>query len=287
MVSSRYRTLLCAVLLAGPACTVAAAPATEALIKERIGKLPELPDAKRPAAIAQLATDIRGLPAGQGKVKLADSLAHASTAGETGAEALQAVADALAQSLTETPQAAKNDNPAEPYVELAKLARYDRTSTDLKDPQLAKADEILAADDADRQKADFTLGDMNGKKYTLSALRGKIVLVNFWETTCGPCRIEMVNLDLIYTHYQSQGLIMLSITDEPSNSVVQFIQHTRNNYSPPILIDAGGKVAKLFHLDGLPRAFVFDREGKLVAQSIDMRTQAQFFDMLAKGGLHP
>jgi hypothetical protein len=58
-------------------------------------------------------------------------------------------------------------------------------------------------------------------------------------------------------------------------------------YHPPVLLDTGGKVSKEFHVDGLPKTFVFDREGKLVAQSIDMRTQHQFLIMLAKAGLHP
>jgi hypothetical protein len=54
-----------------------------------------------------------------------------------------------------------------------------------------------------------------------------------------------------------------------------------------VLLDEGGKVGKAFHVDGLPRNFVFDRDGKLVTQAIDMRTQRQFFVMLAKAGLKP
>jgi len=170
-------------------------------------------------------------------------------------------------------------------MDLAKLARYEQIATDFKDPLLTKADEILAADDADVEKADFTLKDLNGKKVTLSALRGKIVLVNFWATWCPPCRKEMPDLDLIYTHYQAQGLVIVSLTDEDPFKVNSFIGQA--GYHPPVLLDSGGKVAKQFHVDGLPKTFVFDRDGKLVAQSIDMRTQHQFFVMLAKAGLHP
>jgi hypothetical protein len=59
------------------------------------------------------------------------------------------------------------------------------------------------------------------------------------------------------------------------------------NYHPPVLFDTGGKVAKQFHVEGIPRTFVFNREGKMVAQAIDQCTQRQFFDMLAKTDLHP
>jgi hypothetical protein len=54
-----------------------------------------------------------------------------------------------------------------------------------------------------------------------------------------------------------------------------------------VLIDEGARVTKQFHVNGIPRTFVFDREGKLVSQATDMRTQRQFFHMLAAAGLNP
>jgi peroxiredoxin len=276
--------LLIALLLI--AARVLPGQATESSIGKQIEGLRAVPDAQRPAATAKIANDVRALPAGPGKLKLADALSHLVTEGDPGKETLQAVADTLAQTLKDTPQQPGKDGlPPEPYMELAKLDRYEGITTDLSDPLLTKAGEILAADDADVQKADFTLKDLKGKKVTLSALRGKIVLVNFWATWCPPCRKEMQDLDLIYTHYQQEGLVILSITNENPFTVNSFISPT--GYHPPVLLDDGGKVGKEFHVDGLPRTFVFDREGKLVAQSIDMRTQRQFFAMLAKAGLQP
>ena len=260
--------------------------ATEFSINKEIGGLRGVPDAQRPAATTKIANEIRTLPAGVPKLKLADALIHLVTEGDPGRETLQAVADAVAQTLKETPQPpAKDGSPAMPYMDLAKLARYEGIATDMKDPQMDKADTILVANDADVAKADFTLKDMDGKKVTLSALRGKIVLVNFWATWCPPCQKEMTDLDLIYTHYQSQGLVILSISDEIPITIHSFL--AGKEYHPPVLLDTGGKVAKEFHVDSLPRNFVFDRDGKLVAQAMDMRTQRQFFMMLAKAGLQP
>ena len=51
------------------------------------------------------------------------------------------------------------------------------------------------------------------------------------------------------------------------------------------MLDPGRKVNELFEVDGIPKSFVYNREGKLVAQSIDMRTQKQFLEMLAQAGL--
>ena len=283
MTNRRCALLIAFALLASPALW---GQATVSSISKQLDGLRAVPDPQRPAATTKIANDIRTLPPGLPKLKLADSLTHLATEGDPGQETLQAVADTLAQALKETPQPPlKDGRPAMPYTDLAKLARYEGITTDFKDPMLSIADDILVANDADVAKADFTLKDLQGKKYTLSALKGKIVLVNFWATWCQPCRKEMQDLDLIYTHYQQQGLVILSITNENPFQVNTFLSPL--GYHPPVLIDDGGKVAKQFHVDGLPRTFIFDRDGKLVAESIDMRTQRQFFAMLAKAGLQP
>lgn len=233
----------------------------------------------------KIALDIRTLPPGKNKLSLADGLCHLSTEGDAGAEALQAVADTLAKSLAETPIPAKGDRPPMPYIDLANLVRYENVKTTLDDPLFAKAQQILIAQDAEVEKVDFTLRDLHNKKVTLSDLRGKIVMVNFWATWCGPCRLEMPDLDLLYKHFQPQGLVVLSISDEDAFKVGSFF--ATSTYHPTVLLDPGGKVHKEFHIEGIPRTFLFDRQGKLVAEAIDQRTQRQFLQMLSKTDLHP
>jgi peroxiredoxin len=141
----------------------------------------------------------------------------------------------------------------------------------------------LEADDAARQKADFTLADLQGKEWHLQDLKGKVVLVNFWATWCPPCRKEMPDLQALYDKYKEQGFIVLSISDEEAGKVNPFIAETKISY--PVLLDPGRKVNEAFIVEGIPKSFVYDREGKLVAQSIDMRTRSQFLEMLAQAGL--
>jgi peroxiredoxin len=287
-----HRTFLAAatVLLSAP---LLHAQVSESAIKKQFELLRPIPTDPHPlpvdqypATIVKLAGDIRTLPAGPKKVKYADDLAaHLVTHGDMGDEARQAAANALAQALKETPQPAKKDRPPAPYFDLARLVRYMSVKATLDDPLYAKAIQILTDNDAEIEKADFTLQDLNGKKHTLSELRGKIVLINFWATSCDSCKKEMPDLDIIYLHYQSQGLIVLSITSESAFQVHSFID--KMGYHPTVLIDTSGKVTRQFHVDAPPRAFVIDRKGKLVAQSIDQSTQRQFFALLAKTDLQP
>ncbi len=211
------------------------AEASPSKIAGEIDKLRSLSDKERPAATIKVATEISALPAGTEKLKLADSASTLVTEGDQGQDALQAVADALSKALAETPMPAKGDQPPMPYMDLAQLARYEQVNVTLNDPLYQKAIDNLAANEADIAKADFTLKDLNNKKWTLSELRGKIVLVNFWATWCPPCRAEMPNLDVIYTHFQSEGLVVLSITDEDEFKVGKFLAPA--NYHPPVLLD--------------------------------------------------
>ena len=111
-----------------------------------------------------------------------------------------------------------------------------------------------------------------------------MVLVNFWATWCPPCRKEIPDLEALYSLFQKQGFVVLGISDEEAGKVAPFVREHDIKY--PILLDTGRRVNELFGVEGIPKSFVYDRDGKLVATAIDMRTQQQFLAMLAKAGLH-
>jgi peroxiredoxin len=153
----------------------------------------------------------------------------------------------------------------------------------LDDEQFRAAMKGLEADDRKREHPEFTLQDLSGKTWTFSALRGKVVLVNFWATWCPPCRKEMPDLETLYQRFESKGFVVLGISDEKAAKVDPFIRERKVSF--PVLLDPERKVNETFVVQGIPKSFVYDREGKLVAQSLDMRTQKQFLEMLAKAGL--
>jgi peroxiredoxin len=282
--------ILFATPLAFPARSVAADDKPvwsdqEKPIVEQLRGLRKLPDDVRAHSTMELALQIRQLPVTPNKLRLAGGLASLSTEGDFGHDALQEVANTLAAALREQPHAGKNGEPGSLYMELASLARYEHVQAAVDTPQYAAAMAKLEANDAQRQQADFTLTDLHGKNWTLKDLRGKVVLLNFWATWCPPCRKEMPDLEALYLKFKDkdQGFVVLAISDEDAAKVSPFLAERDITY--PVLLDPGRKVNEQFQIEGIPKSFVYDRSGKLVAQSIDMRTQRQFLEMLAQAGL--
>lgn len=247
-------------------------------IAQQISKLRSQPDDVRAHTTRDLALRIRQLPPSPNKLRLAMGLAGRATEGDFGHDTLQEVASTLEAAIKE-----QVPSEQEPYMELASLVRYEHVNTSLDSPQFAAAMTRLEEQDRNRETADFVLTDLNGKNWTLRDLRGKVVLLNFWATWCPPCRKEMPDLESLYRRFEPQGFVILGVSDEEVAKVKPFIVQQQISY--PVLLDPGRKVNELFQIQGIPKTFVYDRNGKIIAQSIDMRTQKQFLEMLALAGL--
>lgn len=258
--------------------------AEEKAISEKMGTLRSLDDAPRAKLTYDLAHAIRKLPAGANKLSLASGLANLSTESDSGKETMQAVADSLVEALKESPaRSPKESEPPYAFTQLAQFARYEGLKVEIDAPEFAAAMARLQALESSRGKADFALKDLEGKEWTLSRLKGKVVLVNFWATWCPPCRREMPDMEKIHGRFKDRGLVILAISDEEDAKVRPFIKE--RGYTFPVLLDPGRKVNEAFQIGGIPNSFIFDRSGKLVAQAIDGRSERQLLVLLAKAGL--
>jgi len=111
------------------------------------------------------------------------------------------------------------------------------------------------------QAPDFTLTDMEGRSVNLAALRGKVVLVNFWATWCPPCRAEMPSMEKLYHLLKDEDFVMLAINIEADGqqTVARFLE--KNRHSFPILLDSKGDVQKRYGVYKFPETFVIRKDG--------------------------
>jgi len=111
---------------------------------------------------------------------------------------------------------------------------------------------------------DFELADLDGRMHRLSDLRGKVVLLNFWATWCGPCRIEMPTLQALHEDLGGRDLQVLAVAGdlEGERLVRPFMEELGLTF--PGLLDASGKVQDLYFVNALPMSFLMDRNGVIV-----------------------
>jgi thiol-disulfide isomerase/thioredoxin len=112
---------------------------------------------------------------------------------------------------------------------------------------------------------DFSLTDLSGRKLNLSDYKGKVVLLDFWATWCGPCQIEIPWFVELQNRYGSQGLAIIGISmDDGMEPVVDFYRRYKMNY-PVALGDA--QLEELYGgILGLPTTFLIGRDGRIYAK---------------------
>ena len=109
---------------------------------------------------------------------------------------------------------------------------------------------------------DFTLRTMNGPNLRLAEQRGRVVMVNFWATWCGPCRQEMPQLDRLYQKYKSSGFVLLGVNvDEDVRKATDVAAKLGVTF--PVLLDTDKAVSKLYDLSTMPSTVIIDRDGKV------------------------
>jgi peroxiredoxin len=109
---------------------------------------------------------------------------------------------------------------------------------------------------------DFTLRTMNGPNLRLAEQRGRVVMVNFWATWCGPCRQEMPQLDRLYQKYKSSGFVLLGVNvDEDARKAADVA--VKLGVTFPVLLDTDKAVSKLYDLSTMPSTVIIDRDGKV------------------------
>jgi thiol-disulfide isomerase/thioredoxin len=121
----------------------------------------------------------------------------------------------------------------------------------------------------------FSLTDITGQPLKLTDFRGKVVVLDFWATWCGPCRIEIPGFIELQKRYGTQGFSMIGISmDDSPEPVVDFYKELQMNY--PVAV-GNGRMGELYGgIPGLPTTFLIGRDGRVYAKHVGATDPAVF-----------
>lgn len=116
---------------------------------------------------------------------------------------------------------------------------------------------------------DFIVTDLRGKTIKLSELKGKVVVLNFWFTKCGPCVQEMPTLNALVKEYKNKDVVFLAITFNKKGVVENFLEETDFNYT---IAANANDVISMYGVQSYPTSIVINKKGEIALKEIGYRT---------------
>jgi peroxiredoxin len=118
-----------------------------------------------------------------------------------------------------------------------------------------------------QQLQDFTVTGLDGAKVSLSSLKGKIVVLNFWATWCPPCREEMPSIQTLWKATKDKAFTVMAVSvGEAPSTVKDFVKAKAYDY--PFFLDQPGKVASLYGVQGIPTTYIVGKDGLAIARVV-------------------
>ncbi|HKQ72102.1 MAG TPA: redoxin domain-containing protein [Blastocatellia bacterium] len=139
------------------------------------------------------------------------------------------------------------------------------------------------ADFTGREAVDFTLTDLDGRTVNLRALRGQVVLLNFWATWCGPCVRELPSIERLHRAFKGKGLVTLGVNAEEPSVAREFIK--RGGYTFATLVDEQRAMTRAYQVSAIPQTLIIGKDGKVAAHFIGIRSENDLRAALQKAGL--
>ena len=131
--------------------------------------------------------------------------------------------------------------------------------------------------DAKPANLDFTMPDLNGKDVQLSSFKGKVILLNFWATWCGPCKAEIPGFVELQDEYGKDGLVIVGYSvDDDAPKAKAFADQFKMNY--PVLLGLGREDVQDAYgpIWGIPASFIISRDGRVCQKHLGIAPKAVF-----------
>ncbi len=115
---------------------------------------------------------------------------------------------------------------------------------------------------------EWTLKDPDGNSHSLTDYRGKIVLLDFWATWCGPCRQEMPKLQKVHEEYSAENVAVIGISTREKGDPEKFM--SKNNYTYQLLLN-GEKITEKYNVSGLPTLYIINQDGEIIYSKVGIK----------------
>ena len=177
-------------------------------------------------------------------------------------------------------------------IVLMAFSGCDNSTAQQKKKKISNSENVKPKNINDLIAPDFSLADLDGNTVTLEQMRGRVVLLNFWGTWCGPCRKEIPDFINLMKKYNQDGLeiIGVTLTSGPPENIKAFADKWGINYK--LLTDIEGNetqtVTALYgqatgkRITGIPTTFIIDREGIIQKRYVGPRSESIFYNDLKK-----
>lgn len=136
---------------------------------------------------------------------------------------------------------------------------------------------------AGKAAADFSLKDTQGAKVNLSDFRGKVVLLDFWASWCGPCREELPRIVKLYEKLKDKELVVFGVNDEDAGTIRSYLK--KYDYGLPTLVDSNQSVHKMYGVRAIPTIIIIGRDGVVAADYVGERSDEELVAALKAAGL--
>lgn len=145
-------------------------------------------------------------------------------------------------------------------------------------PSAQNVAEVTKVEKRGDQAPNFSWTDASGKQVDLESFRGKVTLVNFWATWCGPCRHELPDLIALSNDFADRGVRIIGVSTDRGNNVLNDVKSFVQQHGIPyqIVISNSDLEEAFGSIRAVPTSFIIDRQGKIVQTIVGSRTKEMF-----------